>query len=67
MVPSAEVLITAGDQVPVIALLDVSGKAGAVLFKQSGPIGSNTGVTEDAMVILIVTGTLHKPAAGVKV
>ena len=67
MVPSADVLITAGDQVPVIALLEVRGNAGAVLFKQSGPIGSNTGVTEEAMVILIVTGTLHKPAAGVKV
>ena len=60
-------MITAGDQVPVIALLDVSGSAGAVLFKQSGPIGSNTGVTDAAIVILIVTGTLHKPAAGVKV
>ena len=67
MVPSADVLITAGDQVPVIALLDVRGNAGTVLFKQSGPIGSKTGVTEVAMVILIVTGTLHKPAAGVKV
>src|SRR6478735_7788704 len=38
VVPRADVLITAGDQVPVIALLDVSGSAGAVLFKQSGPI-----------------------------
>ena len=67
MVPSAEVLITAGDHVPVIALLDVSGSAGAVLFKQSGPIGSKTGVTEAAMVMVIDPGRAQSPAAGVKI
>ena len=65
--PSADVLIVAGDQVPVIPLLEVSGSAGAVAFRQSGPMASKTGVTEAAMVISIVTGTLHSPAAGVKV
>ena len=67
MEPSADVLIVAGDQVPVMPLLEVSGSAGAVAFRQSGPMASKTGVTEEAMVISIVTGTLHSPAAGVKV
>ena len=60
-------MIAAGDQVPVIALLEVSGNAGAVLFRQSGPIGSNTGVTEAAMVMAIDPGRAQSPAAGVKI
>ena len=67
MVPNAAMLIVAGLQVPFIALLDTAGSVGAVLFKQRGPIASNTGVTDAAIVMLIVTGVLHNPAAGVKV
>ena len=37
VVPVADVLIVAGDHVPVIPLVDVVGKIGAVAFWQSGP------------------------------
>ena len=67
MVPSVEVLIVAGNQVPVIPLLEVAGNAGAVLLRQSGPIASKTGVTEVAMVMDKVAGSAQAPAAGVKV
>ena len=60
-------MIVAGLQVPVIPLLEVNGSTGAVAFRQSGPMASKTGVTEAAMVMSTVTGTLHKPAVGVKV
>ena len=67
MVPSAEVLITAGLQVPVIPLLEVNGNAGAVLFRQRGPMASKTGVTEVAMVMDIDPGSAQAPTAGVNV
>ena len=67
MVPSADVLITAGDHVPVIALLDVSGNAGAVLFRQISPITSKVGVVAGVTLIVMPTGTAHMPASGVKV
>ena len=38
VVPVADVLIVAGDHVPVMPLLDVAGKVGAVAFWQSGAI-----------------------------
>ncbi len=60
-------MIVAGLQVPVIPLLEVSCNAGAAAFRQSGPIGSKTGITEAAMAISIVSGALHNPTAGVKV
>src|SRR6478609_3844094 len=59
--------MVAGLHVPVIPLLEVNCNAGAVAFSQSGPIGSKTGVTASSIVISIVTGALHDPAAGVKV
>ena len=52
-------LMVAGLQVPVIPLLEVNGSAGAVLFRQRGPMASKTGVTEAAIVISIVTGRPH--------
>ena len=63
MVPSAEVLMVAGLQVPVIPLLEVNGSAGAVLFRQRGPIASKTGVTEVAMVMARDVGGAQAPAA----
>ena len=38
VVPSVEVLMVAGLQVPVMPLLEVAGNAGAVAFWHSGPI-----------------------------
>ena len=65
--PVALVATIAGLHVPLMPLLDVAGSVGAVLFKQSGPIALNTGVTLVAMVISMLTGVAHSPAAGVKV
>mgnify|MGYP006262631575 CR=1 FL=1 len=66
VVPSVEVLMVAGNQVPVIPLLEVAGNAGAVLLRQSGPMASKTGVTEVAMVMDIDPGSAQAPTAGVK-
>ena len=60
-------MIAAGLQVPVMPLLDVNAKIGAVLFKQSGPIGSKLDTTELAILTSIVTTVAHCPTAGVKV
>ena len=38
VVPSVEVLMVAGLQVPVMPLLEVAGNVGAVAFWHSGPI-----------------------------
>lgn len=46
VVPTAEVLIVAGLQVPAMLLLDVAGNAGAVAFRHKGAIGEKFGVTE---------------------
>ena len=67
VVPRVEVLITAGNQVPVIPLLEVNGSAGAVAFKQISPITSKVGVVAGVTLILMVTGVAHTPASGVKV
>ena len=65
--PLAVVLIVAGLHVPVILLLDVVGRAGAVLPWQSGPTCVNAGVIELLITISMVTVVAHCPAAGVKV
>ena len=57
--PAVVVLIVAGDHVPVIPLVDVAGKAGAVLFRQSGPIAVKIGVMPLVIVISIVTAAAH--------
>ena len=44
LVPAVAVLIVAGLHVPVIPLVDVAGRAGAVLFRHSGPVAVNVGV-----------------------
>jgi hypothetical protein len=58
-VPIAEVLITAGLQVPVIPLADVSGSAGATEFKQSEPNGLKVGVTFGLTVTVTVVVDAH--------
>ena len=46
---------------------DCDGKAGAVVFAQYGPIGSNVIVIAGSTVMLMVVGLAHSPALGVKV
>ena len=60
-------MITAGDQVPAIPLLEVAGNAGAVLFRQISPITSKAGVVAGVTLIVMLTGTAQMPASGVKV
>ena len=59
VVPAVVVLIVAGDHVPVIPLVDVVSKAGAVLFRQSGPIAAKAGVMLLVIVISMVTTVAH--------
>ena len=67
VVPGVAVLIVAGFHVPVIPLLDVVGKTGAVLFWQSGPIAVKAGTICGFTVMLSVAVIAHCPAAGVNV
>ena len=69
VVPATAVLMVAGVQFPVIAgvLVELAGRAGGVLFWQSGPIWVNVGVICGSTVISMVTGVVQKPASGVKV
>jgi hypothetical protein len=61
-------LINAGDQVPVIPLIDVAGNTGAAVPEQIGAIVAKVGVTPGIIVISsVVTAVAHCPAAGVKV
>ena len=57
--PAVAVLIVAGFQVPVMLLLDVVGRAGAALFRQSGPMGVNVGVTWLLITISMVAVVPH--------
>ena len=65
--PVVAVLITAGDQVPVMPLLDVAGNAGAAAFRHSGPMVVKAGVICASMITFNVVVVAHSPAAGVKV
>ena len=67
MVPTADVLIAAGLQVPLIPLVDVNGRAGAVELRQSEPNGSKVGVICAVTIISNVVAAAHCPASGVKV
>jgi len=58
-IAATAVLIVAGDHVPVIPLVDVVSKAGAVLFRQSGPIAAKAGVMLPVVVISIVAAAAH--------
>ena len=61
------VLITAGDQVPATPLLEVSGSAGAVEFRQISPITSKAGVILGVTTTSSVVMLAQIPASGVKV
>ena len=67
VVPIVEVLMVAGDHVPVTPLVEVPGRAGAVLLRQNGPMGLKVGVISGFTVTSMVTGKAHWPASGVKV
>ena len=59
MVPTTDVLIIAGLQVPVMPLLEVNGSAGAAEFRQSEPNGLKVGVTFGVTVTSIVVVVAH--------
>jgi hypothetical protein len=60
-------LLNAGDQVPVMALLDVVGKAAKVAPEQIADTLVNVGVTLGLTVIVNVVVLAHCPTLGVKV
>ena len=60
-------LTIAGDQVPVMPLLDVVGKTGAVEPLQIGATASKAGITFGVITIINVLVVAHCPAVGVKV
>ena len=60
-------LTVAGLHVPLIPLLEVVGKTGAVLPEQIAAIASNVGVMIGLTVIVIVVVEAHCPALGVNV
>ena len=61
------VLFNAGDQVPVMPLLDVVGNAERTAPEQIGATAVKVGMTFGLIVIINVVGVAHCPAAGVKV
>ena len=61
------VLFSAGDQVPVIPLSDVVGKANKDPPEQIAPTGLNVGVMFWLTVMVNVAVVAHCPADGVKV
>ena len=61
------ILLLAGDQVPVIPLLDVVGKAAKLAPEQMGETCVKVGVALGVTVISIVEVVEHCPASGVNV
>ena len=61
------VLFKAGDQVPVMPLSDVVGKADKEPPEQIAATGSNVGVMFGLTVMVNVAVVAHCPAVGVKV
>jgi hypothetical protein len=67
-VPLVVLLTTAGDQVPVMPLVDVIGNTGATEPSQIGAITAKVGVTLGVIVISnVVVAVAHWPTAGVNV
>ena len=58
-VPEAVLLIIAGDQEPEIPLLEIEGKAGAVLPLQNAGIAVNVGIVLLVTVTVMVTIEAH--------
>ena len=61
------VLSNAGDQVPVIPLVDVVGNGVKTVPEQIGATGLKVGVIFGLTVMVKVVVVAHCPAAGVKV
>ena len=61
------VLFSAGDQVPVIPLVEVVGNAASADPEQIGATAANNGVTCGVTVMVNVVVVAHSVAAGVKV
>jgi hypothetical protein len=60
-------LLIVGDQVPVIALVDVNGNAANVAPEQIAATCVNVGVTFGFTVIVMVAVVAQTPAVGVNV
>ncbi len=60
-------LIVAGDQVPLIPLVETVGKDSKASPEQIGPTGAKVGTTFGFTVIVKVVEVAHCPAVGVKV
>ena len=67
VLPTTDVLMIAGLQVPEMPLLDIKGSTGAAELRQSEPNGLNVGVTIRLTVTSIVVCVAHCPASGVNV
>ena len=61
------VLLSAGDQVPLMPLLEVVGNAVSVVPEHIGATALNVGVIFGLTVIVKVAVVAHCPAVGVKV
>ena len=61
------VLMVAGLQVPLMPLVEVVGRAGALEFWHNGSTGLKSGSVAGLMTNPSVTGWAHCPALGVKV
>ena len=61
------VLFTAGDQVPVMPLLEVVGNAANVAPEHTGFTGVNVGVVFGFTVMVMVAVVAHSPIVGVNV
>ena len=61
------VLLIAGLQVPVIALMEVVVKAGIVAPEQYGPTVAKVGIIFSSIVMVNVDVVAHCPASGVNV
>ena len=59
VVPVAVVEMAAGDQVPVIPSMDVTGSDGALLFSHNGPMAAKVGVTSGVTSIFSVVDVAH--------
>ena len=61
------VLFNAGDQLPVIPLVEDVGKAASVVPEQIAATELNAGTISGSTVIINVVVTAHCPVSGVKV
>ncbi len=59
--------MSAGDQLPVIPLVDVVGRGVSTAPEHTGATAANVGVTFGLTVMVSVAVVAHRPAAGVNV